>query len=102
MIRALASALFVCAASCMLSACGSSRSPAGTITLYSGQHEQTTAKLVAAFTKQTGIKVSVRSADEATLGNQLVQEGANSPADVFFTENTPVLEELHSKGLLAS
>jgi iron(III) transport system substrate-binding protein len=90
----------VCAA-LALSACGSSRSPAGTITLYNGQHEQTTGKLVAAFEKQTGIKVRVRSADEATLGNQIAQEGSNSPADVFFTENTPVLEALAEKGLLA-
>ena len=36
-----------------------------TITLYSGQHEQTTAALVAAFEKQTGIKVAVRIGDEA-------------------------------------
>ena len=37
------------------------------ITLYSGQHPQTTQKLVAAFEKQTGIKVSVRSDDEDVL-----------------------------------
>jgi iron(III) transport system substrate-binding protein len=83
-------------------ACGSSSSSSpGTLTVYSGQHEQTTAKLVKAFEKQSGIKVSVRFADEATLGNQIAAEGSHSPADVFFTENTPVLEALHEKGLLA-
>ena len=71
------------------------------IDLYNGQHEQTTAKLVAAFEKKTGITVEIRSADEATLGNQILQEGANSPADVFYAENTPVLEALEEKGLLA-
>lgn len=84
----------------LASGCGAGGSGAG-LTLYNGQHEQTTAKLVAAFERQTGIKVAVRSGDEATLGNQIVQEGENSPADVFYTENTPVLEALREKGLLA-
>jgi iron(III) transport system substrate-binding protein len=100
MHRALA-ALPLALAAVVLSACGSSSSPPGTITLYSGQHEQTTAKLVAAFERQSGIKVLVRSADEATLGNQIAQEGASSPADVFYAENTPVLESLSARGLLA-
>jgi iron(III) transport system substrate-binding protein len=88
----------------VLTACGGtsgSSSSAGTITLYNGQHEQTTAKLVAGFEKQTGIAVKVRSDDEAVLGNQILQEGSSSPADVFYTENTPVLEDLQEKGLLA-
>jgi iron(III) transport system substrate-binding protein len=97
-----------------LAACGSSSSSsstsdstsgttssATTITLYSGQHEQTTSLLVAGFEKQTGIKVKVRSDDEDVLGNQIVQEGSSSPADVFYTENTPVLEYLQEKSLLA-
>jgi len=71
------------------------------ITLYNGQHEQTTAKLVSAFERHTGVKVSVRSADEAELGNQIIQEGSSSPADVFYTENTPVLEHLREQNLLA-
>jgi iron(III) transport system substrate-binding protein len=84
-----------------LSACGSSSRGGDTITLYNGQHEQTTAALVKAFERKTGIKVDVRTGDEAELGNQILQEGANSPADVFYTENTPVLEVLRVKGLLA-
>jgi len=85
----------------LLSACGSSSHGGPAITLYNGQHEQTTAALVAAFERQTGITVSVRSGDEATLGNQIVQEGASSPADVFYAENTPVLETLREKGMLS-
>jgi iron(III) transport system substrate-binding protein len=71
------------------------------ITLYSGQHEQTTAMLVAAFEKRTGVKVKVRPGDEAELANQIMQEGSNSPADVFYTENTPALEHLREQNLLA-
>ncbi len=70
------------------------------ITLYNGQHEQTTARLVSAFERRTGVKVNVRSDDEVALGNQIVQEGSSSPADVFYTENTPVLEHLREEGLL--
>jgi iron(III) transport system substrate-binding protein len=72
------------------------------ITLYSGQHVQTTQKLVAAFEKKTGITVNVRYDDEDTFVAQIETEGKNSPADVFFTENSPPLEELASKGLLSS
>lgn len=71
------------------------------ITLYNGQHEQTTALLVSGFEKHTGVKVNVRSDDEAALGNQIIQEGSSSPADVFYTENTPVLEHLRKEGVLA-
>jgi iron(III) transport system substrate-binding protein len=86
----------------LLAACGSSSgSSADSITLYNGQHEQTTNALVTAFEKQTGITVNVRDADEDTLANQIVLQGSNSPADVFFTENSPALEYLQSKGLLA-
>jgi len=80
---------------------GSAARSRAAITLYNGQHEQTTAKLVAAFEKRTGITVHVRSDDEATLAAQILQEGASSPADVFYTENTPVLEALREKGALA-
>jgi len=84
-----------------LSACGSASRGGAAITVYSGQHEQTTAALVKAFERRTGIQVAVRSGDEAELGNQILQEGAHSPADVFYTENTPVLEALREKRLLA-
>lgn len=72
-----------------------------TITLYNGQHEQTTAALVKAFEQQTGVTVKVRSDDEDALAQQMLQEGPNSPADVFYTENTPPLVRLDEQGLLA-
>ena len=72
-----------------------------TITLYNGQHEQTTDALVKAFEKQTGVTVKVRNDDEDVLAQQIEQEGSRSPADVFFTENTPPLARLDEKGLLS-
>jgi len=85
-----------------LTACGSGRSASGqSITLYNGQHVQTTDALVAGFEKATGITVNVRSDDEDTLADQIVTEGNRSPADVIYTENSPALEYLQDKGLLA-
>lgn len=69
--------------------------------LYNGQHPQVTAELVAAFERQTGIAVSVRTNDGIVLADQLLQEGATSPADVYLTENSPELENLEQHGLLA-
>jgi iron(III) transport system substrate-binding protein len=83
-----------------LAGCGSSGS-GPSITLYSGQHEQTTDGLVSAFEKQTGITVNVRSDDEDTLANLIALQGSRSPADVFYTENSPALEFLQDKGLLS-
>jgi iron(III) transport system substrate-binding protein len=84
------------------SAHGSAGGASDTITLYSGQHEETTQAIVDAFTKETGIKVKIRSDDEATLAQQIEQEGSRSPADVFYTENSPPLMSLEGKGLLAA
>jgi iron(III) transport system substrate-binding protein len=88
-------------AGCSSSGSGSPGSPAQSITLYNGQHEQTTDGLVAAFEKQTGITVNVRNDDEDTLANLIAVQGSHSPADVFYTENSPALEFLQEKGLLA-
>jgi len=74
---------------------------AGTLTVYSGQHVQTTQALVAAFERESGVSVSLRSDDEDVLADQIVTEGSHSPADVFYTENSPPLQYLASKGLLA-
>jgi iron(III) transport system substrate-binding protein len=74
--------------------------PADSITLYSGQHEQTTDGLVTAFERRTGIKVNVRDDDEDMLANLIAVQGSHTPADVFYTENSPALEFLQEKGLL--
>jgi iron(III) transport system substrate-binding protein len=100
-VVAVAAGLVACGA---LAACGSaSGDPAGsgTLTLYSGQHVQTAQNLVAAFEQQTGIQVQIRSDDEDALADQIATEGSNSPADLFYTENSPPLESLQGKGLLS-
>jgi iron(III) transport system substrate-binding protein len=88
-----------------LAGCGSSHSSGAgggeSITLYNGQHEQTTDSLVAGFEAATGIKVNVRSDDEDVFDDEILTEGSRSPADVIYTENTPALQFLQNHKLLA-
>ncbi len=88
------------AGSVFLAGCGSANS-GPSITLYNGQHEQTTDGLVSAFEQKTGITVNVRNDDEDTLANLIALQGSHSPADVIYTENSPALEFLQDKGLLS-
>ena len=100
----VASAMVVAGGACLaLGGCGgaSASGGQGSLVVYSAQHPETTAALVAAFTKQTGIKVLLKNDDEDLLTAQLAQEGSRSPADVFFTENSNWLQQLDDKGLLA-
>jgi len=74
---------------------------AASITLYSAQHEQTVNSLARDFEHQTGIAVKIRTGEGPELAAQLAAEGKASPADVYFTENSPELMFLEEKGLLA-
>ena len=106
----VASAAAMVAAMLGVAACGTSSgsTQAGqsgakpTLTLYNAQHEDLMALMVADFTKASGIKVNMRNGEDFELGNQLVQEGAASPADVFVTENSPAMTLVDSKGLFAT
>jgi iron(III) transport system substrate-binding protein len=71
------------------------------ITVYNAQHVTLTQAWVAAFTKETGIKVTQRNGSDTELGNQIVTEGAASPADVFLTENSPAMTLVDNAGLFA-
>lgn len=77
--------------------------PAGAegITLYNAQHVSLAKAWAAGFTKETGIAVTVRDGGDTELGNQIVQEGAASPADVFLTENSPAMALVDRAGLFA-
>ncbi|MGE8182361.1 iron ABC transporter substrate-binding protein [Pseudomonas mandelii] len=71
------------------------------IVVYNAQHESLTKAWVEGFTRETGIKVTVRNGDDTEMGNQIVQEGAASPADVFLTENSPAMVLVDNAGLFA-
>ncbi|MEO7375022.1 MAG: iron ABC transporter substrate-binding protein [Terrimesophilobacter sp.] len=98
----LALTLTGCASNAPSAAPEESGSLAGTeITVYNGQHEELTQAWADAFTAESGVKVVLRNADESELANQIVQEGAASPADVLLTENSPAMALVENKKLLA-
>jgi len=72
-----------------------------TLTLYNGQHPRTTAALVQAFTQATGIQVEIRKGGSSQLANQIIEEGEHSPADVFYSEESPPLAALAKRRLLS-
>lgn len=61
----------------------------GPIVVYNAQHETLAQEWATAFTEETGIPVVIRQGSDLEVANQILQEGANSPADVFLTENSP-------------
>jgi iron(III) transport system substrate-binding protein len=74
---------------------------AGEIVVYNAQHESLAKSWAEAFTADTGIKVVLRNGGDTQLGNQLVQEGAASSADVFLTENSPAMVLVDNAKLFA-
>jgi iron(III) transport system substrate-binding protein len=87
-----------------LAACGSEPAqPAAppSLVLYNAQHEEVGQAWADAFTAKTGIAVELRNGSDFDLANQIVAEGAASPADVFITENSPAMSLVSGKGLFA-
>ena len=70
------------------------------ITVYNGQHKEGSQAVADAFTKATGIKVTLNSAKSDQLAGQLKEEGDKTPADVFFSEQTAPFAALSDAGLL--
>src|SRR5690242_3110187 len=77
------------------------QSDAEGIVVYNAQHASLTEEWAKAFTKETGIKVTIRKGSDMDTANQIVQEGAASPADVFLTENSPAMALVDRAGLFA-
>lgn len=59
------------------------------ILVYSAAHRSLAESWADAFTKESGIAVTLRHGSDSELANQIVLEGAGSPADLFLTENSP-------------
>lgn len=58
------------------------------ITVYNGQHKEAAAAVSEAFTKETGIKVTLNSAKSEQLAGQLKEEGEkNSGRRILYRAN---------------
>lgn len=75
---------------------------AETLTVYSGRSEDLVAPLIEQFQDETGIRVSVRYASSTDLAATIREEGANSPADVFFAQDPASLGAVAEAGLFAN
>ena len=70
------------------------------VNLYSARKENLIKPLLDTFTKSTGIKVNLVTADAGPLLKRLQTEGINSPADLFITTDAGRLYKANETGVL--
>ena len=70
------------------------------LTIYSGRDKVLVEPVMERFTKETGIALNVRYASSTVLATALVEEGGDSPADVFWATEPGTLGLVSARGLL--
>lgn len=73
-----------------------------TLTVYSGRSEELIAPLIERFETTSGIDVEVRYGDSAELAATILEEGDNSPADVFLAQDPASLGAVAQAGLFTT
>lgn len=78
----------------------SSAEPEATLVVYSGRSEELIGPILASFEAASGIDVDVRYGETAELAATILEEGAASPADLFFAQDAGALGALSGAGTL--
>ena len=71
------------------------------LTIYSGRSESFIAPFFEEFTAKTGIKLNIRYGDSSALAAQILEEGMNSPADLFISQDAGSLGAVSISGLFS-
>lgn len=85
-----------------MTACSGSNSESERLVIYSGRAEEYMGTLFEDFTAETGIELDIRYGDSAALAAQILEEGENSPADIFISQDAGALGAVSGEGLLAT
>jgi len=90
----------------LISGCSSSTGEQATevseLTIYSGRSEEFIAPFFADWQASTGIKLNVRYGDSAELSAQILEEGSNSPADLFLSQDAGSLGAISEASLFTT
>lgn len=71
----------------------------GFLVVYSGRSERLVGPMIEQFKQTTGIDVQVRYGSTPEIAATLLEEGANSPADVFFAQDPGGLGAVANAGM---
>jgi iron(III) transport system substrate-binding protein len=96
----VALALFLLLSACQTDTPDASSDADGPLIVYSGRSQSLVDALVERFEQQTGIEVDVRYGSDAEMIALLGEEGAQSPADLFWANTTGALGAASAQGLL--